>query len=90
MVTNPNITVSGGTLRGGEWKASGGIMQLTDYQGTSYDSTLDGVTLGMDTTVSAGLASLTNNDGNQVQVLDGLTLDGATLRLERTDATCSS
>jgi RHS repeat-associated protein len=83
MVTNADMTLSGGTLRGGVWEASGGILQLTDYQGTGYDSTLDGVTLAGDTTLRQGLGSLTNNDGNQVQVLNGLTLDSATLRLER-------
>src|SRR5262249_19349006 len=72
--------VSGGTLRGAPGARltvdgeAGALLQVT-----SASATLDAVTLSVNTTLREG----TTGTGNQVTVLNGLTLDNATLRLER-------
>ncbi|MBX3440335.1 MAG: hypothetical protein KF861_22790, partial [Planctomycetaceae bacterium] len=66
------IVLSGGTLRNASIVSAG---DLTTVEVTSAGGTLDGVTLGVNTTL---------RDGAQVNVLNGLTLaNNSTLRLER-------
>lgn len=69
-----DLVLSGAALIGGNWEGSG------TFRVTSSDGTLDGVTLGVGTTLLTGA---------QVTVLNGLTLDNSTLRLERSGSTTS-
>src|SRR5262249_25266614 len=69
--------LSAGTLRGD--KIDGGGDPAKPFQITSSGGALDGVTLGVNTTLLQG----TTGSGNQVTVLNGLTLaNGSVLRLE--------
>ncbi len=74
---NAVATLAGGTLADVRFIGTGTLdLETSDqFLGNSSDGTLDGVTLGIDTTV---------RDGAQITVLNGLMLEGGiTLRLER-------
>ena len=92
VASNENFTLSGGTLEvngdlsvTGAFNFSGGTLRNANVKTTPLLSvtnspTFDGVTLGVDTTLREGVSG----SGNQVTVLNGLTLDNVLLRLERT------
>ncbi len=82
--------LAGATIRGVtiEGETSSALLNIVS---TSINSTLDGVTLTVNTTIRVGAAggSTPNQAGNQVTVLNGLTLDNSLLRLERTSTSFS-
>src|SRR5262249_32919900 len=91
ITCSEHFTLSGGTLTvngvlsvAGAFNFSSATLRnaqvtTTALMNVTTGGTLDAVTLGVNTTLREG----TTGTGNQVTVLNGLTLDNATVRLER-------